>query len=147
MLDKPSQPRMINLAEKVADVRIEHPVHPLPLDPDREGVQRIMRAAPRPEPIRETPEVHLVDGVEHLDDRPLNDLVLQRRDPQRPQATCANSPRATRKTPGTVGCAIPGTPMIISWGSPDRRPKPRPSRTSWHGSCATNSPWNSTRTR
>ena len=87
MLDKPSQPRMINLAEKVADVRIEHPVHPLSLDPDREGIQRIMRAAPRPEPIREAPEVHLVDGAQHLDDRPLNDLVLQRRDPQRPQAT------------------------------------------------------------
>jgi hypothetical protein len=29
--------------------------------------------------------VHLVDRVEYLDYRPLNDLVLQRRDPQRPQ--------------------------------------------------------------
>ena len=62
-------------------------------------------------------------------------------------ANCANCPRATRKTPGTVGCATPATPMIISWGSSDRRPKPRPSRISWHGSCATTSPWNSTRTR
>jgi hypothetical protein len=39
-----------------------------------------MRAAPRPQPGRETPEVHLVDGIEHLDDRPLDNLVLQRRD-------------------------------------------------------------------
>ena len=38
-------------------------------------------------------------------------------------------------------------PMIISWGSPGRRPKPRTSRISWHGSCATNSSWNSAMTR
>jgi hypothetical protein len=75
---------MINLAEKVLDVRVKHPVHLPSFHPDREGVQRIMRAAPRPEPIREPPEIHLVDGVKHLDDRTLNDLVLQRRDPQRP---------------------------------------------------------------
>ncbi|KZS61664.1 hypothetical protein A4G27_15350 [Mycobacterium kansasii] len=74
---------MINLAEKVLVVRVEHPVHPLSFHPDRQSVQRITRAAPRPEPIREPPEIHLVDGVEHLDGRSLNDLVLQRRDPQR----------------------------------------------------------------
>jgi site-specific DNA recombinase len=87
VLNKPPQPRMINLAEKVLNVRVKHPAHPLGLDPHRERVQRIMLAAPRPKPIREAPEVHLVDGVEHLDDRPLNDLVLQRSDPQRPLPT------------------------------------------------------------
>jgi hypothetical protein len=39
-----------------------------------------MRAAPRPEPVRESPEVHLVDGIQHPDDGPLDDLVLQRGD-------------------------------------------------------------------
>ena len=39
-----------------------------------------MRAAPRPEPVGEAQEVRLVDGVEHLDDGPLDDLVLQRGD-------------------------------------------------------------------
>jgi hypothetical protein len=42
-----------------------------------------MRLAPRPEPVAEAPEVHLVDGVQHLDDGPLDDLVLQRGDTQR----------------------------------------------------------------
>jgi hypothetical protein len=44
-----------------------------------------MRAAPRPEPVREPEEVLLVDGVQHLDQRPLKDLVLQRGDSERPQ--------------------------------------------------------------
>src|SRR5947209_6031288 len=44
-----------------------------------------MRTTPGPKPIREALEVHLVDRVKYLDHRPLNDLVLQRRDPQRPQ--------------------------------------------------------------
>ena len=62
-------------------------------------------------------------------------------------AACVDYPRVTRKTPDTGGCATPATPMIISWGSSDRRPKPRPSKISWRGSCATTSPWNSTRAR
>ncbi len=44
-------------------------------------------------------------------------------------ANCADCPRVTRRTPDTGGCDIRATPMIISWGSSDRRPKPRPSRT------------------
>ena len=39
---------------------------------------------PRPETVREAQEVGLVDGVEHLDDGPLDDLVLQRGNAQRP---------------------------------------------------------------
>jgi hypothetical protein len=45
--------------------------------------------APRPEPVRKAPEVRLIDGVKHLNDGPLDDLVLQRGDgrgimPRRP---------------------------------------------------------------
>jgi hypothetical protein len=68
---------VIEAGEEVADVRVEHPVHPLALDAHG---QRVMRAAPRPEPVREPPEVRLVVGVEHPDDGPLDDLVLQRGD-------------------------------------------------------------------
>jgi hypothetical protein len=39
-----------------------------------------VRAAPGPEPVGEAPEVRLVDGIEYLDDGPLDDLVLQRGD-------------------------------------------------------------------
>ena len=42
-----------------------------------------MLAAPWPEPIREPEEIFLVDRVQHLDHRALDDLVLQRGDAQR----------------------------------------------------------------
>jgi hypothetical protein len=54
------------------------------LDPSRERVQRIMRTPPWPKPIREPEKVRLVDRVQHLDQRPLKDLVLQRGDAERP---------------------------------------------------------------
>src|SRR6266704_2986990 len=44
-----------------------------------------MRVAPWPEPVGTTPEVHLVDGVQHLDDGALDNLVLQRGNTERPQ--------------------------------------------------------------
>jgi hypothetical protein len=47
--------------------------------------QRVVRATPGPKPVREAEEIRLVDGVQHLDGRPLDDLVLQRRDTERPQ--------------------------------------------------------------
>ena len=81
--EEPFQPAAINAGEKVADVRVQHPVHLLPLDPDRQRVQRVMLAAARPEPVGEPPEVRLVDGVQYLDDGPLEDLVLQRGDAER----------------------------------------------------------------
>ena len=74
---------MIKPGEEVADISVEYPVH-LPLgDPDRERIQRIVRATPRPEPIRETEEVLLVYGVQHLHHRTLEDLVLQGGDTER----------------------------------------------------------------
>ena len=45
-----------------------------------------MLAALRPEPVREAQEVLLVDRVEHFHQRPLDDLVFERRNPQRPHA-------------------------------------------------------------
>ena len=41
VLEELHQPAVIKLVEEVADVRVEHPVHLLPHDPDRERVQRI----------------------------------------------------------------------------------------------------------
>jgi recombinase-like zinc beta ribbon protein/recombinase len=84
MLEKLLQPTVIKTGEEVADIRVEHPVHLLPRDPDRERIQRLMRVASRPEPVRKTQEIHLINGVEHLDDGPLDNLVLQRGDAKRP---------------------------------------------------------------
>ena len=83
MLEKPLQPRVIELGEVVADVRVEYPVHPPPGDRDRERVQRIMRTSLGPEPIGKAEEVALVDRIQHLSHRPLDNLVLKRGDPER----------------------------------------------------------------
>jgi len=77
------QPDPIKLAEKVADIRVEHPVHLLPPDPHRQRIQRVMRTSARPEPVGEAPEVLLIDGVQHLHHRTLEDLVLQGGDAER----------------------------------------------------------------
>ena len=81
------------VVRRFPEVRIEHPVHPLSLDPGRERVQRIMLFAPRPKPIGEAHEVRLVDGVQYLHHRPLEDLVLERRDVERPLPPVRLSPR------------------------------------------------------
>ena len=60
---------------KAPDIRIEHPVHPLPHDADVECIQRIMLAAPRSEPIGKPDEVLLVDRLQNCRDRLLDDLV------------------------------------------------------------------------
>jgi len=46
VLEELPQPDPIKLAEEVADIRVEYPVHLLPFDPGRQRIQRIMRAAP-----------------------------------------------------------------------------------------------------
>jgi hypothetical protein len=40
---------MVKAGEVVAKVGVEHPIHLLPRDPGGERIQRVMRAAPRPE--------------------------------------------------------------------------------------------------
>src|ERR671918_231214 len=84
MLDELHQPPVVDGIEEPTDVGIEHPVH-LPRQQSRiERIQRMMRAASRPEPVREAEEVSLVDRVHHLNRRALDELVFQRGDAQRP---------------------------------------------------------------
>ena len=78
------QPAPVELPEEVADIRVQNPVHLLPVDPGHQGIQRLVGPAARPEPVGEPQEVRLVDSVQHLDDGPLDDLVLQRGDAERP---------------------------------------------------------------
>jgi Transposase domain (DUF772) len=63
--------------EERSDVGVQYRVHFRAVDPDTERVQRIMRAPPGSESIREPEEVFLVDRVEQRDRRPLDDFVLQ----------------------------------------------------------------------
>ena len=73
------------MAGETADIRVQHPVHPPAGQPDEQRIQRIMLGVPRPEPVGEPLEVRLVHGVQHFRDGALDDLVLQRRDAERPQ--------------------------------------------------------------
>jgi hypothetical protein len=43
-------------------------------------IQRLMRVAAGPEPVRKASEVHLINLIEDGHHRLLNNLVLQRRD-------------------------------------------------------------------
>ena len=79
-LDRPLVPHIVI---ETPNVQIQHPVHPLPQDPHRQRIQRLMLAASRPESVRESQKVVLIDRIENRDHAPLNYLVLQCRDPQR----------------------------------------------------------------
>jgi len=83
MLDKLHRPFVIHVVEETSNVRIEHPVHSLPLDARRQRVQRLVRAATGPKPVGKAFEVDLIDLVEDRHHSLLNNFVLQCRDAQR----------------------------------------------------------------
>ena len=83
VLNKLHRPFVVHVVKETSNVRIEHPVHSLPLDARRQRVQRLMRAAPGTEPIRKAFEVDLINLVENRHHGLLNDFVLQCRDAQR----------------------------------------------------------------
>src|SRR5262245_39158186 len=84
VLEETDDPRVGHGIIKALDIRVEHPVHPLPQDTDVKCVQRIMLAAPRSEPIGKPDEVLLVNRFQNCRDRLLDDLVLQTQNGKRP---------------------------------------------------------------
>src|SRR6266852_3578212 len=83
MLDELHQPFVRNRIEEAANVDIEHPVHFSRKQSRVERIQRLLLASPGPEPIRKAQEVGLVDSVQHLDRRALDDFIFQRRNSER----------------------------------------------------------------
>src|SRR5262249_34669945 len=83
MLNELHRPFVRQIVEKSSNVCVEHPVHSLHLDPHGQCVQRLVRIATWPEPIREAFEVHLINMVEDGHHRLLDNLVLQGGDAQR----------------------------------------------------------------
>src|ERR1700739_3113087 len=83
MLDELQGPFVIQVIEEAHHVRVEYPVHLLPLDSHRQSVKRLMGAAARSKPIREALEVDLVYLIEDRHHGLLDDLVLNSRDAQR----------------------------------------------------------------
>jgi hypothetical protein len=84
-----NQPPVVDGIKEGSDVEIEHPVHTLRHQGLFQGCQGHVWAAPRPEAVTEAQEVGLVDGVQHLGYRALNNLVLKRGDAERPTAAVA----------------------------------------------------------
>jgi site-specific DNA recombinase len=84
VLDEADEPFVVQRIEEPLNVRVEHPVHLLRLDADRERVQRVVRAALWPKSVRKAEKVLFVNGIEHLDDGTLDDFVFQRRNAERP---------------------------------------------------------------
>src|ERR1700693_1349432 len=84
MLDELHHPLVAQMIKESTNVRIEYPVHSLPFDAHVQRIKCLMRTASRAKPIRKAPKVHLVYLVENGDHRLLDNLVLQRRDAQRP---------------------------------------------------------------
>ena len=66
-------------SREATNVGIEYPVDVALFHPDRDRIQRMVRAASWAGTGREAEKLFLVDGVEHLDCRPLDDFVFQRR--------------------------------------------------------------------
>ena len=75
--------RGVDGVKEATNVRIEHPVHLPPQDPHIECIQRIVWVTPRSGSIGEAFEVGLVDGLDNLRRRALNDLVFQHRNADR----------------------------------------------------------------
>jgi site-specific DNA recombinase len=84
VLQEADQPLVADPVEERPDVGVEDPADVASLDPVRERVQRVVLAAPGPEPVAEAQELRLVDRRQDHDHRGLDDLVLQGRDAERP---------------------------------------------------------------
>src|SRR6267142_4582092 len=82
VLDKLNQPLMVQAIEERTDIAIQHPVHSL-LQGNEQGIQCIVLALARSIAVREAEEVRLVDGIQHLDCRALDDLIFQGSDYER----------------------------------------------------------------
>src|ERR1700722_804240 len=110
MLDELHHPLVAQMIEEPTNVRIEYPVHSLPVDSHVQRIQRLVRAASRTKPIRKAPKIHLIYLVEDGHHRLLDNLVFQRSDAQRPLPAISlryvHSSRGLRPIRSTVHSAM-----------------------------------------
>ena len=78
MAHKLHRPFVVHLVEKPPNVRVQNPVHFLPLQARIQRIQRLMRTPPRAKPVAEPPKVHLIYFIENGHHSLLDDLILQR---------------------------------------------------------------------
>src|SRR5450759_2247112 len=83
VLDEFHGPFLAHLVKEPSDVRIEHPIHSPPVEPNTERIQRLVRVSTGPEPVRKATKIRLIYFVEDGRHGLLNNFVLQCRDSQR----------------------------------------------------------------
>src|ERR1035438_6627964 len=84
VLNELDQVLVNNCSEKVTNVGVKHPVHLFPHESNPQRIQRMMRAAPWSEPIREPLEVLFINLVQDCHHPLLDDFVLKGGDAQGP---------------------------------------------------------------
>lgn len=72
---------------ETTDVGIQHPPHLAFVQGCGPCIERPMGRASRPETVGKTEEVIFIDGIQHLDDRALDDFVFQCRNAKWPLPT------------------------------------------------------------
>jgi len=68
---------VVDRVKKGPDIKIEHPIHSLRHQRTLQGIQSHMRASAWSEPVAESVEVRLIDGIQDFGYRALDDFVLQ----------------------------------------------------------------------
>src|ERR1700693_6115279 len=80
MLHELDQPTLVEVVEKSSNIGIKNVVHLLLQEHIRQRIQRLMLAAPRTKPIRESEKLLLVDLVEYGDHGLFDKFVFDSRD-------------------------------------------------------------------
>src|SRR5207245_1721536 len=75
----------VHAVKEGGDVRLQYPLDLAPVDRSVQGTKGVMGLALRPEAVRAVQELLLVDGFQYLAHRVLDDLIFDRRDPNRPR--------------------------------------------------------------
>ena len=76
------QPLVVDGIEEAPDVGVHDPTQVRARDAYGQRIQRLVLATPGPESVRAAGGARIEDRVKHCHDDPLNNLVLQRRNPQ-----------------------------------------------------------------
>jgi hypothetical protein len=106
VLDNLPQPCVVHRILEATHVGSAYPVAGALFHADRAGIHRLVRAASRAGPVRAAATLWLVHGVEHLDRRPLADVVCPRR-----RATGALAPSGLRSVDALDRWGLGGAPL------------------------------------
>ena len=105
---------MVNPVKEAFDISIQYPVHTFSGDRHAQCIECVVLADTRPEAIAETEKVLLVDALQYLQHRLLDNLVFQRGDAQRPlSAVGLGNPQATRRL-SSVGSPVNPTVEVCN---------------------------------